>query len=396
MTKTWTKLGVLLAGLLFLQTVWLPIPETQAQFFESDGIATRFMKRVHQRSNSQVLGAFQSVVEKARAATVEFRRDDKTVAMGGIVDTSGLIVTKASLVNNIDENAPLEVVLSNGDKYLGNDIVAIDKRNDLALVKIEASNLPVLEFAPAYKPEVGNLLATSGLKDDPVAIGVCGLESHEVSMRRAMLGVLLSREPGPAIVETVVEHSAAETAGIQSKDVILAINNEGISDSVQLIETVGTFEPGDSLKVKLKREKKEVLLSVILGEWAAGPNQLRHDFQNHLGGDLSQRRSGFEAVFQHDSYLQPQQCGSPVVNLNGQVVGLNIARAGRVSTLAIPADRLTASIERLKSAASLKTDDNLVQSRMSAKPVISDDAEDQSTATEPTWREKSTTPKLVP
>jgi len=395
MTKTSTKLGLLLTSLLFLQMIWMPVAETRAQFFESDGIATRFMKRVHQRSNSQVLGAFQSVVEKARQATVEFRRNDKTVAMGGIVDPSGLIVTKASLVNNVDEDAPLEVVLSNGDKYLGEDIVAIDKRNDLALVKIEASNLPVLQFASSYQPEVGSLLATAGLKDEPVAIGVCGLESHEVQMRRAMLGVLLSRDPGPATVETVVERSAAEIAGIKSQDVILAINNEDIADSVQLIETVGTFEPGDSLKVRLKREKKEMLLSVILGEWAAGPNQLRHDFQNHLGGDLSQRRSGFQSVFQHDSYLQPQQCGSPVVNLDGQVIGLNIARAGRVSTLAIPSDQLTASIERLKSAASLQLEDNLVQSRISAKPVISENGEEQP-ANDATWRPKSTTPQLVP
>src|SRR5687768_6091451 len=62
----------------------------------------------------------------------------------------------------------------------------------------------------------------------------------------------------------------------------------------------------------------------------------RHDFQNQLGGELSRRRAGFPSVFQHDSVLQPNECGGPVVDLNGHAVGINIARAGRVASYAIP------------------------------------------------------------
>ncbi len=35
--------------------------------------------------------------------------------------------------------------------------------------------------------------------------------------------------------------------------------------------------------------------------------------------------------------LKPEECGGPVVDLNGQVVGLNIARSGRTESLMIPA-----------------------------------------------------------
>ena len=60
-------------------------------------------------------------------------------------------------------------------------------------------------------------------------------------------------------------------------------------------------------------------------------------FANHIGGRLSTRRSGFPEVIQHDCPLQPNQCGGPLVNLDGDVVGINIARAGRVETYALPA-----------------------------------------------------------
>jgi S1-C subfamily serine protease len=54
-------------------------------------------------------------------------------------------------------------------------------------------------------------------------------------------------------------------------------------------------------------------------------------------------------AFQHDSPVSAAQCGSPLVDLDGQIVGINIARAGRVSTLALPMATILPAIERLKS-----------------------------------------------
>jgi len=360
------------------------------QVFESDGIAMRFMKRVHQRSSSEVLGAFNSVVRNTRRATVELKRGGERVAMGGIVDPSGLIVTKASLVNTYNEEVPLVAELANGDQYLTSEIAAIDKENDLALVRIDGKNLPVIEIATTSSLSLGSFLATAGLDAEPVAIGVYGLDPHKVDMKNAMLGVMLSREPGPATVDMVVEKSAAATAGILAEDIIVSLNDLAIDSGNHLIETVRTFEPGDSLRVKLKRADEEVLLSVVLGEWVAGPNQARHEFQNHLGGELSTRRSGFPSVFQHDSYLQPEQCGGPVVNLDGEVVGLNIARAGRVATYAIPGAELSQSIAKMLSAAGATKNQGIVQSRLSAKPVISENSKSAPAPGETRWIPRET------
>ena len=55
---------------------------------------------------------------------------------------------------------------------------------------------------------------------------------------------------------------------------------------------------------------------------------------------VSERRAGFPAVLQHDGIVGPHECGSPLVDLNGRVIGLNIARAARSETYAIPTDAL--------------------------------------------------------
>jgi S1-C subfamily serine protease len=56
-----------------------------------------------------------------------------------------------------------------------------------------------------------------------------------------------------------------------------------------------------------------------------------------VNGDISARSTGFQRVIQHDSVLAPNECGGPLIDVYGNAVGINIARAGRVSSYAIPA-----------------------------------------------------------
>ncbi|MDA7540818.1 S1C family serine protease, partial [bacterium] len=69
------------------------------------------------------------------------------------------------------------------------------------------------------------------------------------------------------------------------------------------------------------------------------------------GGDLSQRRDEFPYVLYHDQPLSPRLTGTPLVDLRGKVVGINIARAMRHRSLAIPTLTLDRVIEKLRSEA---------------------------------------------
>ena len=74
--------------------------------------------------------------------------------------------------------------------------------------------------------------------------------------------------------------------------------------------------------------------------------------------DVSLRSGGFDEVIEHDTVLEPRQCGGPLVNLDGRAIGLNIARASRVATYALPASLARQILAKLKSkAANLPSDD---------------------------------------
>ena len=66
------------------------------------------------------------------------------------------------------------------------------------------------------------------------------------------------------------------------------------------------------------------------------------------GGPFSDRRSGFPQVLPHDTPLQPKNCGGPLVDTEGRAVGINIARALRVTTYALPARIVQETVTALK------------------------------------------------
>ena len=68
-----------------------------------------------------------------------------------------------------------------------------------------------------------------------------------------------------------------------------------------------------------------------------------------MGSVLSKRRSDFPLVFQTDAGINADQCGGPLVDLQGNIVGISISRAERVSSLVIPVQTILPVIELLRS-----------------------------------------------
>jgi S1-C subfamily serine protease len=78
-------------------------------------------------------------------------------ASGVIWDADGLIVTNAHVVGPADE---LAVVLADGQRHEA-EVVALDERTDLAIISIDASDLPVARFADDL-PRIGQLAVAIG------------------------------------------------------------------------------------------------------------------------------------------------------------------------------------------------------------------------------------------
>ena len=67
-------------------------------------------------------------------------------------------------------------------------------------------------------------------------------------------------------------------------------------------------------------------------------------------GEFSTKTSGFPDAIQHDIPLRPVLCGGPLFNLKGKCIGINVSRAGRTKTYAIPTDDLRVMLKSARSS----------------------------------------------
>lgn len=278
----------------------------------------------------QVRAAFRPVVAESRLATVRVRADGRNTALGGIVGPDGWILTKASCVHG-----DVTCQLSDG-RELGARVVGVQHDHDLAMLKVDATDLPTLDLEADATAEVGYWLATTGTDRDPVGVGIVSVATRRIPHQPGILGVQLEQtEAGPRVVR-VFPGTGASQAGILVNDVIASIDGQPTPSRERLQREIRRHGPGQTIEVDIRRGDRTLTLPAVLSGQFSVEGLSDEQEQNRLGGDLSGRRSGFPAALQHDTVLAPVNCGGPVVNLEGQVVGFNIARAGRTESYAIP------------------------------------------------------------
>jgi serine protease Do len=290
------------------------------------------------RTNAKFLEAFKPPVAKPAQATVRILTDGKEVALGTTVGPDGWILTKAS------EISFHPVVKFKDGKEMLATVVGVEPKFDLAMLKVDAKGLPFVDWAESKVAPVGNWVASVGQDEKPVAVGVVSVATRTlaakeltrpaVSLNSGYLGIGLdATKDGPKII-SVSANNAAAKAGLKVDDHILAINDLRMEDPDSVIGYLSHTKPGDVVKLKIKRGSEEMDIKAKLDKRP----QDRGDFQNHMGSELSSRRTGFPTFLQHDTVLRPQDCGGPLVDLDGKVIGINIARGGRVESYAIPSE----------------------------------------------------------
>jgi serine protease Do len=120
------------------------------------------------------------------------------------------------------------------------------------------------------------------------------------------------------------------------------VDGKAIETREKLVKTISSNRPGTAVTITFKRDGKEQTITATLQGQPAG-------FQDRMGQELSSVAAGFPAALQHDTVLKANQCGGPLVGLDGKVLGINIARAGRVMSYAVPSDVVVRMLDDLKS-----------------------------------------------
>jgi serine protease Do len=308
------------------------------------------------RRSPEMLKAFRDVVRQAAQSTARVLGDGAEVALATVIDADGYLITKYS-----ELKGKLSCRLPNGRTYPAT-VIGVEPKFDLAMLKIPATGLTPVVWTPSQKTEVGDWVATPAPAGaDPLAVGVIGVATRAPKLRdypttpapanSGFMGVGLKPGDGPATIDNLVPDGPAAKGGIKEKDIVLEIAGKKISNAEELIQTVQKYKPGEKIQVLVQRAGANGAKETLTIELGKRPSSGidRGDFQNRMGSTLSVKRSGFPVIFQHDMVVKPTDCGGPVVNLDGQVIGVNIARGGRTESYAIPAEAIQPLLVDLRS-----------------------------------------------
>ena len=278
-------------------------------------------------------------MEDVRRATVQLTREKKDIAFGCAVHEDGYIITKASEIQ--DKKGALlpgiEVRFPDGLR-MPVKLVDVHRPYDLALLKVDARGLRPMPWDDKSDPVPGSFLAAATPLRLPAAVGVVSVSPRSLDeSQKGYLGVLLDDATKEGVkIKMVTAGSPASKAGFVSDDIIKTIDGKPVANIEDFKSTIATLRPYQSVKFLVKREKGDKELDAILASRPSNLGALAEDPRNRMGGTLSSNRRGYPDALQHDMVLEPNEIGGPIVDLDGHVVGMNIARSGRIECFAIP------------------------------------------------------------
>ncbi|MFK7766976.1 MAG: S1C family serine protease [Mariniblastus sp.] len=304
--------------------------------FELPSMRNRQINR-HERQSDIVLAQINQPVRSTVVSTVRILAKDRHVAMGTIVKTDGYILTKASEVENRTE---IKVELNDGRRFDAK-VLRTENNNDLAILKIEADGLSVVNWSDK-KVLVGSFLLTPDVDGSVVALGTYSVQPRSTKAgEQAFLGVKPETTTKGVRVSDINSGSASYNAGLRDGDVLTKLGDVVITDVASLVKTIRDRRPGDKVAIEFLRNGKPAIANATLaGRDVSGEQAARFKMMNRLGAVPSRRDDNFPTVFQHDAPLFPEQCGGPITDLDGNVLGINIARKGRAATYAIPSSHV--------------------------------------------------------
>jgi serine protease Do len=303
------------------------------------------LPRARFRSGQEVLDAFAPISKATRDSIVEFNVNEDPVALGAVVDRTGLVVTKASEI----KPGKLTCWLASGTEA-GAQLVAVDNEEDVALVRVNAQGLKPIQWATNAVME-GQWAITPALSETPQAVGIISALPHRIRPSKALMGIQFQRDTTAPKIGMVMPGYGAEKAGLHPGDLIVAVDGMAVTNREQVTDLLREKRDGEMVQISIRREGLDFDAGIRLRSPKPGELEFESyadERESRLSGDVSERTEGFDRVIEHDTVLEPWQCGGPLVNLEGKAIGLNIARASRVATYALPAAMVEQLLAKLK------------------------------------------------
>jgi S1-C subfamily serine protease len=314
---------------------------------------------VTERRRPRVAGAAvatEKAVAGVRPTVVEVQAGDRWVGVGVHVGR-GLFLTKASELGK-----ELSVLLADGTAALA-EVASRDPATDLALLRLRAAGLadglPEVRWADRKEPVAGGVVAAVTPPAFTPLAGVVCVPARAVPPTPGILPVRVKDGKGGAAVEEsfddfVTPWLRPPVFPLQPGDVITRVANTPVADADGFRKLVfGGKELGGHPRV---------IGEAVEVAWTRGGKAMKErvhlrpqqTFASQRVRPYSYRHTGFARAFAADFAARPEHCGAPVVDPDGRVVGVLIARAPFVESLVLPAPEARAATERMLKGLAMK------------------------------------------
>ncbi|MCD6571379.1 MAG: PDZ domain-containing protein [Deltaproteobacteria bacterium] len=245
------------------------------------------------------------------------KRLEKALGSGVIISWDGYIITNNHMVGGADK---VEVRLADG-RIFEASIIGSDPKSDVAVIKIAAKDLPAIAIGNSSNLRIGTVVLAVGNPFGLSQTVTMGIISALVNMKGELIGIntaILSKSGGNVgigfaipvdlainikesiirygkvvrgwfgvtvqditpkiakamhltstkgvLVAGVVDDSPADKGGIKRGDVILEINSKKVTQASGLRIMASELLPGSSARVKILRNGKEKVSSIIIGD----------------------------------------------------------------------------------------------------------------------------------
>ena len=279
-----------------------------------------------------------------------------TISLGTLVEDN-LVLTKASSLPTRQRLRGIDY----RDREYDLTLVYQDPAFDLAVLEIGPNDLTPMQFQTDKTPELGEVLLCVNAPGKAVVSARSAVGTPDSGDPESpFLGVEMSRfeeNDRGVTIAGILPDGAAMAAGLRAGDLIVRVNGSEVGQSLR--EALQLFRVGDRVQVAIERDGVEMTVPVQLRRRPEYADGLPTPFGNDIV-EANERRTGFGPAIRHDALLGPRDVGAPLVDLQGRVIGLQIAHADRSTNWALPAATLRSVLAEIPQRPSTRRSDQRV------------------------------------
>lgn len=286
-----------------------------------------------------LLPGFRSAVARIVAA------DGRTLAAAVWVGPDGYLLTKASEIPELEKAR----VQWSGDRTAALREIRRLPALDLVLAQaVGVKEVAYTDFSQGLPlPSYGQWLASPTLGGSEIRIGVISAQPRAIPGLGPAMGIRMDEKPIKQGVRllSIAEDSPAAAAGMEPGDILTRVAQQPAKDVKTVHEIIRRHQPGDLVTLSYLRDGESKTARVRLA--SRTHIMMNWDGEDFANGGISIRTDDFPSIIQHDLPLGVQDMGSPLYDLEGRAIGINIARVDRVTTFALPATVFWSKIQPL-------------------------------------------------